>query len=1134
MVDENNITTLAKRLRPFIKMAAQEMVPVTPYEHHNLSGLASDDHTQYVHNTTARTITAVHTFDPTSATAPFIIAADGQGQTVVGLKADQLNKGITAGAGLTGGGNLTGDVSLAVGAGTLITIDPDTVGITPGAADYGYIGSTTTPWTAGWRSLSTLAGSGLAHAAGVLNITAGTMISVTAQTADAVNLANGVSQWQIPLTGDTPYTPAWASTASDPGATIAVLRTDASGYLTLVRLKTDTISDKSGANLTLAPTGDITFDPAGNDVLPLTNYDINLGMMNKKYLTLHAAELWVETLVAQDTIATIGGRILVSPTTMLIKNMVSSINTISNNSFETAGGGGVDVFANWDEYAGTGTIVRQTGGYSETYCAQLTAGTGGGYTTVESDAISVVDSAGYQLRFYQKVSNVTYPGRYRIWDATNGVAIVDWTVTPTPSLTWAEQLIAFAIPLNCTSIKIGFACPATNTYVASFDLVTLEWGVIYVKHNQMVSGDIAYMEANGKVEFIGITSAAIATTGGYYYSCTRNLDGTGANDWFAGDALLNTGQIGDGYLDLYSLRSLRSATHIGPTIQGVYRWGTNFNDLAETWAIGNLNGLYGYGASDTYGAAFGLYHPTAASSFLTVDSVEGIRMWSRTGGANTNLAQWFANGTLRVGEYADSKSRIEISSGQINFVTRSASVDYTKMSLSTAGTITLGEVASGEYMTITADQISFYAAGVEQMFFSSYPSIRIGEVANSHSRIELYDGHMDFVYRNSSATDLINIQITAAGAITVGAATTPQVVINSTGMDFKNAAGTPVFTVDTSNSKILLGTPRVAAINSTGFRVGGLSTFAGKFIVTASLDSTDAGNLQVYAAYGAGSGERYGYVGMPSVAGDGSVFNALTLSAGAITGSTGVKAELVLYSGYALANAYLGFVLGTTTMFKVNPAALTVWGGTYNYGFAMGLGSPVSGRIFYGADNSGCQLQIGKQVSTTFTEQMTFVDNVGVTIHQRLDCSDILVVQGAVHMGSTMIRYPAGSGISCYAFVPLTTPLTSTSWDGDLRSTTSKTLIDLSAVFGTPANIKAVLFRVEISDSAAGDYWFIMAPDNTNYRGLVVGVQGLSAGAHARGCLTVPCDGNGDVYFQNLASGASTMEVFLEIWGYYI
>ena len=44
----------------------------------------------------------------------------------------------------------------------------------------------------------------------------------------------------------------------------------------------------------------------------------------RKFLTLHAAELWVETLVAQDTMATIGGRILVGPTTTLTVDLPAS------------------------------------------------------------------------------------------------------------------------------------------------------------------------------------------------------------------------------------------------------------------------------------------------------------------------------------------------------------------------------------------------------------------------------------------------------------------------------------------------------------------------------------------------------------------------------------------------------------------------------------------------------------------------------------------------------------------------------------------------------------------------------------------------------------------------------------------
>ena len=67
--------------------------------HSLLSNLNADDHAQYVHISTARTITARHTFNPASAASPFILGANAQGQTVVGLKADQLNRTLNAGAG---------------------------------------------------------------------------------------------------------------------------------------------------------------------------------------------------------------------------------------------------------------------------------------------------------------------------------------------------------------------------------------------------------------------------------------------------------------------------------------------------------------------------------------------------------------------------------------------------------------------------------------------------------------------------------------------------------------------------------------------------------------------------------------------------------------------------------------------------------------------------------------------------------------------------------------------------------------------------------------------------------------------------------------------------------------------------
>jgi len=284
-----------------------------------------------------------------------------------------------------------------------------------------------------------------------------------------------------------------AVTASDsPGAAAALLKSTSAGGLTLVTMDAGTVTattkvrspliDTASGNLTIQPAGDVVLDPAGNDVLPQTNYDLNLGALAKKFLTLHAAELWVETLVAQNTIATIGGRILVGPTTTL--------------------------------------------------------------------AADLGDAAG------------------------------DTTIT--------------------------------------------------VKHNSLNSGDRVYMEADGKLEWMAITSSAGGGAGAYTYSVTRNLDGTGRNAWYAGDAVFNTGQTGNGWIDLYSLygvpRSGQTSTQrAGPTIAGNVRLSSTYNDFRERWAVGNLNGLYDYG-TNVYGFAAG----DPAATWLGLDATNGLRMMSST------------------------------------------------------------------------------------------------------------------------------------------------------------------------------------------------------------------------------------------------------------------------------------------------------------------------------------------------------------------------------------------------------------------------------------------------------------------------------------------------------------------------
>ena len=118
----------------------------------------------------------------------------------------------------------------------------------------------------------------------------------------------------------------------------------------------------------------------------------------------------------------------------------------------------------------------------------------------------------------------------------------------------------------------------------------------------------------------------------------------------------------------------------------------------------------------------------------------------------------------------------------------------------------------------------------------------------------------------------------------------------------------------------------------------------------------------------------------------------------------------------------------------------------------------------------------------------------------------------------------------------LSAPLTSTSWDGDSFSTTAKTLIDLSAVFGAPAGIRAVYVRLYVNDSgsaATPGLLLGLAPvDTAGLYMLSVMPSGLPNDYVAVEHGWVTCDANGDIYYQISASGAGTFDVVMRIWGY--
>jgi hypothetical protein len=146
---------------------------------------------------------------------------------------------------------------------------------------------------------------------------------------------------------------------------------------------------------------------------------------------------------------------------------------LSNTGFETAGGGGADVFANWAETAGDGAIASETtivhsGGHS----CKLTAGT----TASASMAQAATVVPGKTYRFSAWIyGDGTNPGRYSVYDVTNAAHITGFTAIGTAGAAWERQVVYFTAPAGCVSVYITLSSPALNSGgVVYFDDTSLE------------------------------------------------------------------------------------------------------------------------------------------------------------------------------------------------------------------------------------------------------------------------------------------------------------------------------------------------------------------------------------------------------------------------------------------------------------------------------------------------------------------------------------------------------------------------------------------------------------------------------------------------------------------------------------
>jgi hypothetical protein len=236
---------------------------------------------------------------------------------------------------------------------------------------------------------------------------------------------------------------------------------------------------------------------------------------------------------------------------------------------------------------------------------------------------------------------------------------------------WVDTLVA-----KETIATIGgriFVAPTTKL---KLDMASADT-CMTVEHNNLRTNDTVLLQKNGRFEKILIGANALdcsvsgncgQTLAAYNYcSLTRNRDGTGANDWSAGDAVLNEGNTGDGYIDLYADRSATSEGYPGQVVSDgpVAYWrmnettSTTTADLmgnvgvatetgTQSNGLGVLSTLLGTGSADPVwqNASAGGHLLIADDTDLRITGDLTIEMWVyfENGGGSDNLLSRGANG----------------------------------------------------------------------------------------------------------------------------------------------------------------------------------------------------------------------------------------------------------------------------------------------------------------------------------------------------------------------------------------------------------------------------------------------------------------------------------------------------------
>jgi len=247
--------------------------------------------------------------------------------------------------------------------------------------------------------------------------------------------------------------------------------------------------------------------------------------------------------------------------------------------------------------------------------------------------------------------------------------------------------------------------------------------------------------------------------------------------------------------------------------------------------------------------------------------------------------------------------------------------------------------------------------------------------------------------------------------------------------------------------------------------------------------------------------------------------------------------NLVMTGGVAISGGlYVGSSSPVTTVGRVKVKEHVIAGGGLTIGYVSGAANPDGINLYYGTALKG-EIYVD-------SGWLRFNQNTGINNYTpqywygaaglRAGSVAAAPAGGDITFADRIIKDHYGSDKSGNIYVPVTPDIRGTSWWGNAKST-GGTWITISTTFpGIPANVRAINIRVMARDSVAHPStvaYLIIGPDTTTNDNIGVRCHGNNMINENTGICNVT---NNNIYAYRVASGASTIDCWLAVIGYFI